>query len=223
MLMTNLTKPLAKYIDHTNLKPNATKADIEQLCEEAKTYHFASVCVNPTWVKLASELLADSDVNVCTVIGFPLGATSTFSKVLESKQAILDGADELDMVQNVGELLSGNEEAVYEDVKAVADAVHENGKVLKVILENCLLTKDQIKRSSELAMKAKADFVKTSTGFSTGGATPEDVKLMKEVVGDHLQVKAAGGIHTKEEALAMIKNGADRIGASAGIEIVKAD
>lgn len=215
-----MDKPLAKYIDHTILKPEATKDEVLQIINEAKQYNFASVCVNPYWVDLAARELHGTDVNVCTVVGFPLGATSTFSKVSETSEALKDGAVEIDMVQNIGALLSGDEQTVREDIKAVALATHAGNAILKVILENAFLTPEQIKRACELAMEAGADYVKTSTGFAKSGAKVEDVKLMRETVGDKLGVKAAGGIHTKEEALAMIEAGASRIGASASIAIV---
>lgn len=208
-----------KYIDHTNLKQDATSADIEKLIEEAKTYDFMSVCINPYYVPFAASLLQDSDVKVCTVIGFPLGATSTASKAFEAAEAIRQGADEVDMVINVGALKAGNDEAVYQDIKAVVDV---SGKALvKVIIETCLLTDAEKVRACELALKAGADFVKTSTGFSTGGATVHDVALMKQTVQDRCLVKASGGIHTKKEMLALIEAGASRIGASAGVNIMK--
>lgn len=208
-----------KYIDHTNLKQDATSADIEKLIEEAKTYDFMSVCINPYYVPFAAHLLQDSDVKVCSVIGFPLGATSTASKAFEAAEAIRQGADEVDMVINVGALKAGNDEAVYQDIKAVVDV---SGKALvKVIIETCLLTDAEKVRACELALKAGADFVKTSTGFSTGGATVHDVALMKQTVQDRCLVKASGGIHTKKEMLALIEAGASRIGASAGVNIMK--
>lgn len=208
-----------KYIDHTNLKQDATSADIEKLIEEAKTYDFMSVCINPYYVPFAAKLLQDSDVKVCTVIGFPLGATSTASKAFEAAEAIRQGADEVDMVINVGALKAHDDEAVYQDIKAVVDV---SGKALvKVIIETCLLTDAEKVRACELALKAGADFVKTSTGFSTGGATVHDVALMKQTVQDRCLVKASGGIHTKKEMLALIEAGASRIGASAGVNIMK--
>ena len=215
-----MDKPLAKYIDHTILKPEATKDEVMQVINEAKQYGFASVCVNPYWVELAATELKETDVNVCTVVGFPLGATSTFAKVSETSEALKDGAVEIDMVQNIGALLSGDEQTVREDIKAVALATHAGNAILKVILDNAFLTDEQIKRACELAVEAGADFVKTSTGFAKSGAKAADVRLMRETVGDKLGVKAAGGIHTKAEALAMIEAGASRIGASASIAIV---
>ncbi|OPD18366.1 deoxyribose-phosphate aldolase [Clostridium botulinum] len=210
---------LSKYIDHTLLKPQATEKDILKLIEEAKTYDFASVCVNPSWVKLAYENLKDTDVKVCTVVGFPLGATSTASKVYETKVAIEDGADEIDMVISVGQLKSGNDEYVKEEIKKIVEA--SKNKLVKVIIETCLLTEEEKVKACTLSKEAGADYVKTSTGFSTGGAKPEDIKLMRETVGKDMGVKASGGIHTREEMEVMIENGATRIGASCGVELVK--
>lgn len=209
----------SKYIDHTNLKQDATKDAIVKLCEEAKEHDFASVCVNPGWVPLCAKLLAGSDVKVCTVIGFPLGATTSASKAFETKDAVNNGAQEVDMVINVGALKGGDDEYVYNDIKAVVDASGEAHT--KVIIETCLLTDEEKVRACELSVKAGADFVKTSTGFSTGGATVHDVALMRKTVGDKCGVKASGGIHTREEMLALIDAGATRIGASAGIALIK--
>jgi len=210
---------MEKFIDHTILKADAQKKDIDRIIEEAKLYHFASVCINPYWVSHAKALLKDSDVAVCTVIGFPLGATPAKVKAFETKTAIQDGADEVDMVINIGALKDGDDETVQKDIEAVVQAA--NGKVVKVIIETCLLTDDQKRRACALAKIAGADFVKTSTGFSTGGATVKDVALMKSVVKDDLKVKASGGIKDRESALAMIEAGASRIGTSSGIKIVK--
>ncbi|MEE0108715.1 MAG: deoxyribose-phosphate aldolase [Merdibacter sp.] len=207
-----------KYIDHTLLKADATRKDIEKLCAEAKQYDFASVCVNTYWVPLCASELKDSDVSVCCVVGFPLGAMSTQAKAFETRQAVKDGADEIDMVINIGELKNGNDEAVLHDIEAVVQAAE--GAVVKVILENCLLEKEEIVRACKLCMEAKADFVKTSTGFSTGGAVLEDVRLMKETVVGKCKVKAAGGIRSKADMDAMIEAGADRIGTSAGISLL---
>lgn len=207
-----------KYIDHTLLKADATRKDIEKLCAEAKQYDFASVCVNTYWVPLCASELKDSDVFVCCVVGFPLGAMSTQAKAFETRQAVKDGADEIDMVINIGELKNGNDEAVLRDIEAVVQAAE--GAVVKVILENCLLEKEEIVRACKLCMEAKADFVKTSTGFSTGGAVLEDVRLMKETVAGKCKVKAAGGIRSKADMDAMIEAGADRIGTSAGISLL---
>ncbi|MEK5268789.1 deoxyribose-phosphate aldolase [Weizmannia sp. FSL W8-0401] len=212
--MTNL----AAYIDHTLLKPEATEKDILKLTAEAAQYHFASVCIHPYWVKLAARELAGTGVKVCTVIGFPLGATTAETKAFETKKAIGDGADEIDMVINIGALKSGNTEAVEADIRAVVEAAQ--GKLVKVIIETCLLTNEEKELACRLSVKAGAHFVKTSTGFSTGGATVEDVKLMRQTVGDKAGVKASGGIHTKAEAEAMIEAGATRIGASSGVKIV---
>ena len=208
----------SKYIDHTLLKPDAVKAQIIQLCKEAKEYDFASVCVNPCWIETARKELAGSDVNVCVVIGFPLGAMTSASKVFEAKDAIERGADEVDMVLNVGWLKDGDDAAVTNEIKAVKEAVGSH--VLKVIIEACLLTNDEKVRACQDAEKAGADFVKTSTGFSTGGATAEDVALMKKTVGDRLKVKAAGSIRTKEAMDAMIAAGAERIGTSNGTKLM---
>lgn len=209
---------LASIIDHTVLKANATREQVERLCDEAAEHGFASVCVNSCWVATAAERLADSPVKVCTVIGFPLGAMSTAGKAAEATCAVADGADELDMVINVGWLLAGEDDAVRADIAAVVEAAR--GRCVKVILETCLLTPEQIVRACELSVEAGATFVKTSTGFSTGGATVEDVALMRKTVGDRCKVKASGGIHNAAEAQAMVDAGADRIGTSSGIAIV---
>ncbi|WEV38835.1 deoxyribose-phosphate aldolase [Lactobacillus sp. ESL0680] len=211
---------LAKYLDHTLLKPNATKEDIIQICNEAKQYNTASVCVNSYWAKLVTEELAGSDVNTCCVVGFPLGAMSSEAKAFEATKAIADGAEEIDMVINIGELIAGNDDAVLADIKAVVAAVHQENKLLKVIIETSFLNHDQKVRACELSEEAGADFVKTSTGFSSAGAKVEDVKLMREVVGDRLGVKASGGIHSYDEAMAMIDAGASRLGVSATLQIL---
>ncbi len=212
---------LAKYIDHTLLKPDATEAQIRRVCEEALTYHFASVCVNPTWVPLVRDMLTGSDVSVCTVVGFPLGATLSEVKALETEQCIRLGAQEVDMVINIGRLKSGQDEYVRQDIESVVAVAHEHGVLIKVIIETALLTEEEKVRACTLVQAAGADFVKTSTGFGPGGATVEDVALMRRVVGDSMGVKAAGGIRTAEAALAMIRAGANRIGASAGVKIVE--
>lgn len=213
-------KELAKYIDHTQLKPDTTMDKINQIVQEARDHHFASVCINPYWVKHCFEQLKDTDVKVCTVIGFPLGATTTATKVFESKQAIQDGATEIDMVINVGELKSGHDNAVKRDIAAIVSAA--KGQALtKVIIETALLTDEEKARACQLAKEAGADFVKTSTGFSGGGATVQDVKLMRSTVGDEMGVKASGGVRDREMVQAMIDAGATRIGASAGIEIIR--
>ncbi|WP_342598431.1 deoxyribose-phosphate aldolase [Psychrobacillus sp. FSL H8-0483] len=215
-----MTQNIAALIDHTLLKQDATKKQIEKLCEEAKTNIFASVCVNPTWVKLSSTLLQDSPVKVCTVIGFPLGASTTAVKAFETTDAIENGADEIDMVINVGALKDQDYNFVQRDIEAVVEAA--KGKaIVKVILETCLLTDEQIAKASELSKTAGADFVKTSTGFSTGGATVSAVKLMRETVGPDLGVKASGGVRNLEDLQAMVDAGATRIGASSGVEIVQ--
>lgn len=210
---------LAKCIDHTILKPNATKDEVGYICEEAVKYGFASVCVNQYNTAFAKERLKGSDVMVCTVVGFPLGAVSKEVKAFETKTAIGNGADEIDMVINIGALKSGEDEIVLEDVKAVINAA--NGATVKVIIETCLLTEQEKIKACQLAQRAGADFVKTSTGFSTGGATVEDVALMKRTVGDKCKVKASGGIRDYKTAMAVIKAGADRIGASASVAIVE--
>lgn len=211
---------LARMIDHTMLKPDATTAEITQLCAEAKQYHFASVCVNPGFVPLCSSLLKGTDVKVCTVIGFPLGATTTEVKRLEAEQAIANGATEIDMVINIGQLKSGNYDYVFNDVNRVVLAAKVHRNVCKVILETSLLTDEEKVKACLICKKAGADFVKTSTGFSKGGATVGDIALMRKIVGSAIGVKASGGIRSKEDAEAMIASGADRIGASASVKIV---
>ena len=210
---------LSSYIDHTLLKPEASPDQIIRLCQEARHYHFASCCVNSSYAALVHKKLAGSGVKTCCVVGFPLGAMSTASKVFEAIDAIHQGAEEIDMVINIGWLKSGHDKEVLKDIRSVRQGCGEKA-ILKVILECCLLTREEIIRACKLAVEGGADFVKTSTGFSTGGATVEDVRLMKETVGNLAQVKASGGIHTKEEALAMIEAGASRLGASAGVQIV---
>ncbi|MDQ0858326.1 deoxyribose-phosphate aldolase [Bacillus sp. V2I10] len=213
---------IGNMIDHTALKPETTKSQIETLCAEAKEYKFASVCVNPTWIETAAALLKETDVKVCTVIGFPLGATTVETKAFETKDAIAKGATEVDMVINIGALKDKNDELVERDIRAVVDAA--KGKALtKVIIESSLLTEEEKVRACELSVKAGADFVKTSTGFSTGGATVEDIALMRKTVGPDLGVKASGGVRDRAGALAMVEAGATRIGASAGISIVKGE
>ena len=212
---------IAKYIDHTNLKPYATKEDIIKLCEEAKKYGFYAVCVNPYRVKLAKEQLKGTDIKVASVIGFPLGATPTEVKVFEAKKALEDGADELDMVINIGALKDKDYDYVRRDIEEVVKVAHERGAIVKVIIETCYLSDEEKEIACRLAMEAGADFVKTSTGFGTRGATVEDVRLMRRVVGDKLGVKAAGGIRTYEQALEMIRAGANRIGTSSGVKIVE--
>ena len=210
---------LAKMIDHTNLKASTVKEEILKLTKEAKEYQFASVCVNPTWVELAAQELKGTDVKVCTVIGFPLGANTKEVKVYETKDAIEKGAEEIDMVINIAKLKDGDDDYVESEIAGVVEA--SKGKaIVKVIIETCLLTDDEKKQVCSLAVKAGADFVKTSTGFSTGGATIEDVALMKQTVGAHVGVKASGGIRSKEDVQAMVHAGATRIGASSGIAIV---
>ena len=209
---------IAGMIDHTLLKAAATQADIKKICAEAREYKFASVCVNSCYAKLVTDELKGTGVKTCCVVGFPLGAMSTASKAYEAKCAVADGAAEIDMVVNVGALKEGNDAFVEEDIRAVVEA--SKPAIVKVIIETCLLTDEEKVRACELSEKAGAAFVKTSTGFSTGGATAADVALMRKTVGDRLQVKASGGIHTPEEADELIKAGADRIGASNGIALL---
>lgn len=210
---------LNKMIDHTLLKPDATREKIEQLCKEAMEYNFATVCVNPYWVHYCERLLKNSDVGITTVIGFPLGATTTKSKVAETQDAILNGADEIDMVLNVGALKSYDFEGVRKDIAKVVEAAAPH--TVKVILETCLLTEGEIRSACKIAEQAGAKFVKTSTGFGEGGATLEDVALMKESIGPDMKVKASGGIRDYETAMKMIEKGAERLGVSAGVEIMK--
>ncbi len=211
----------ASLIDHTLLKPEASENNIRELCDEAVKYGFASVCVNPAWVKKASEFLRGSNIPVCTVIGFPLGATLPDVKAFEARRAIFNGAGEVDMVINVGLLKSGDDCGVEEDIKAVADAAHENGVLCKVIIETALLTDEEKVRACLASKSAGADFVKTSTGFAKGGATVEDVNLMRRTVGKALGVKASGGVKGIEDARAMFEAGATRIGASVGVKIAQ--
>ena len=211
---------LAKYIDHTLLSPTAQKEEILKLCTEADQYGFFSVCVQPSWVSTAHEALKDSEVKVCTVIGFPHGATSSETKAFETKNAIENGADEIDMVINLGQLKDGNLEYVKSDIQSVVDAANKEALV-KVIIESSLLTDDEIKEASRLSKETGADFVKTSTGFNGAGASVEAVKIMRQTVGEDLGVKASGGVRSKEDADAMITAGATRIGASSGIAIVE--
>lgn len=207
-----------KLIDHTLLKPDASIEALKNLCAEAKKYNFKSVCVNPAFIELCKKELEGSDVLVCTVIGFPLGATLPQAKALETREAVFAGADEIDMVINVSMLKAGNDEYVYNEIAKVRRSCE--GKTLKVIIETCLLTDEEKVRACLLAKKAKADFVKTSTGFSTGGATVHDVRLMRETVGEEMGVKASGGVRTHEDLLAMVEAGATRIGTSSGPKII---
>lgn len=206
-----------KLFDHTILKADATREMVERVCREAREHHFMSVCVNSYYTGFVADELQGSDVRVCTVVGFPLGQMSTKAKAAEARIAVEDGADEIDMVINVGALKGGDDAVVFEDIRAVRKAC--KGKVLKVIIETCLLNEEEKVRACRLAMEAKADFVKTSTGFSTGGATKEDVALMRKTVGDTMGVKASGGIRDKEKAVEMLEAGADRLGTSATIAI----
>lgn len=209
-------------IDHTLLRPDATKNEITKLTDEAKKYEFASVCVNPTWVAYAAEKLANTNVKVCTVIGFPLGASTTATKAFEAANAIENGATEVDMVINIGALKDGDHDYVEQDIKAVVDVAA--GKALvKVIIETCILTDEEKKVACQLAVKAGTDFVKTSTGFSTGGAVAEDVALMRQTVGENIGVKASGAIRSLEDMEKMIAAGASRIGASSGVKIMEGE
>ncbi|MEW4287475.1 deoxyribose-phosphate aldolase [Rossellomorea marisflavi] len=215
-----MAQQIANMIDHTLLKPEATKEQVEILCQEAKEYTFASVCVNPTWVSYAHELLEGTQVKVCTVIGFPLGASTPEVKAYETKDAIANGATEVDMVINIGALKSGDDALVKRDMEAVVAA--SKGKALsKVIIETCLLTDEEKVKACKLAVEAGADYVKTSTGFSTGGATVADITLMRETVGPDIGVKASGGVRSLEDAQNMIEAGATRLGASSGVKIMQ--
>ncbi len=210
---------LNKFIDHTLLKADASKAQIKKLCEEAKEYDFKTVCINPSWIEFAINELKGSDVGVCTVIGFPLGAMTTEAKSFEAADAIEKGASEIDMVLHIGKLKDGDYEYIVKDIKAVKDACGEIP--LKVIIETCLLTDEEKAIASKACIDAGADFVKTSTGFSTSGATIEDVVLIKEIVGDKAKIKAAGGVRSYEDLLAMVDAGADRIGTSSGVKLLE--
>ena len=212
---------LAKYIDHTNLKAFASIEDIKKLCDEAKEYGFYAVCVNPYRVKDAKEFLKGTDIKIASVVGFPLGATFTETKVQEAIMAVRNGADEIDMVMNIGAMKDGDYEVVERDIKEVVEAVHSMGAKVKVIIETCYLSHEEKIKSCELAKKTGADFVKTSTGFGSARAKVEDVKLMRSVVGNDMGVKAAGGIHNAKEAIAMIEAGATRIGASRSVQIIE--
>lgn len=214
-----MTKELAKYIDHTQLAANTTKEDISKIIHEAIEYQFASVCVNPHWVPYCYEKLKDTEVKVCTVIGFPLGATTSAVKAFETKQAVNDGATEVDMVINVGALKAKEDEVVKQDIAAVVQAT-EGKAITKVIIETSLLTDDEKVKACQLAKEANADYVKTSTGFSTGGATIEDIQLMRQTVGPKIGVKASGGVRDHQTMEKMIAAGATRIGASAGVDII---
>jgi deoxyribose-phosphate aldolase len=220
--MTALSaEQLARYIDHTLLKPEASRDQILKLCREAVEHHFASVCVNPCWVRLCAEALRGSEVKVCTVIGFPLGATLSTVKAFEAEECIRQGAGEVDMVINIGALKTGDRQYVEDDIRAVVERAHALGALVKVIIETVLLTQEEKVLACRLSQAAGADFVKTSTGFAGGGATVEDVALMRQVVGDAMGVKAAGGIRTYADALRMIQAGANRLGTSAGVQIIQ--
>lgn len=213
------TPQLAKMIDHTLLRADATRNELTKLTEEAKQYQFASVCVNPGWVSYAAEQLKGTGVDICTVIGFPLGASTSETKAFETKDAIAKGATEVDMVINIGALKDGKDDVVEQDIRAVVEAAA--GTLVKVIIETCLLTDDEKVRACQAAVRAGADFVKTSTGFSTGGATPENIALMRRTVGPDVGVKASGGVRSLEDMQKMIEAGATRIGASSGVKIMQ--
>jgi deoxyribose-phosphate aldolase len=217
----NNPKAVASLIDHTLLKPDAARADVARLCDEAREFSFACVCVNPYWVRFAAENLADSPVSICTVVGFPLGANDARTKLAEAQLALSSGAEELDMVQNIGALRSQDLQVVRKEIEEVTALAHAQGAILKVILEACLLSEPEKITACTLALDAKADFVKTSTGFSTGGATLEDVKLMRKTVGPTVGVKASGGIRTLDALRSMVSAGANRIGTSSGVSIVR--
>ncbi|MBG9980553.1 deoxyribose-phosphate aldolase [Facklamia lactis] len=211
---------LNRYIDHTLLKADANEADIKTLCEEAIQYEFKSVCINPTWVEVCTNILKDSEVLVCTVIGFPLGANHTDIKVFEAKKAVADGADEIDMVINIGWLKNQWFDKVRREIDLIVDAIPDN-IIVKVIIETALLTEEEIRKVSQIVKESKADFVKTSTGFSTRGASLNDIKIIKEVIGNSKLIKASGGIRNFDETIQMIRLGSDRIGASKGIKIME--
>jgi len=210
----------ASYIDHTLLKPEATRVQIRKLCDEARAHSFASVCINPFYVPEVAKLLKGSSVKTCTVVGFPLGTTASNAKIAEAKWALEHGAQEIDMVMNIGAAKSGEWDVVEKDIQLLAEACHKSGAILKVILETCLLTTEEKVEACKRSWAAGADFVKTSTGFSTGGATLEDVRLMRHTVGENLGVKASGGIRDAATARAMIEAGATRLGTSSGVQLV---
>jgi deoxyribose-phosphate aldolase len=217
----NNPRAVAALIDHTLLKPEATQQDIAAVCEEARQFRFASVCINPCWVTLAAEALAGTGVRVCTVVGFPLGANDSRTKIAEADLALAQGAEEIDMVQNIGALRSRSHQLVEKEIADLAAIAHSKGAILKVILETCLLTDEEKIAACHLAREAQADFVKTSTGFSTGGATVADVQLMRHTVRDKMGIKASGGIRTLDQLRQMVAAGATRIGASAGVAILQ--
>ncbi|WP_018665404.1 deoxyribose-phosphate aldolase [Heyndrickxia acidiproducens] len=212
---------LCRLVDHTNLKPYATREDMQKLCEEAKAYHFKMVAINQTQTKLCAGILKGTDIHVGAAISFPLGQTSIASKVFETKDAIANGADEIDYVINITDLKAKNYDYIKEEMEQIISICRENGVLSKVIFENCYLTKKEIAKLAEIAKEVKPDFIKTSTGFGSGGATAEDVKLMKSIVGSEVKVKAAGGIRDAGTFISMIENGAERIGCSAGVKIIE--
>ncbi len=212
---------LNQYIDHTDLRAEAKESDIKKLCAEAHKYGFHAVCVNSSYVAVCKKELTECKVNICSVVGFPLGAVHTSVKLAETMKAVTDGADEIDMVIHIGALKEGRKDYVLSDIKAVVDAAHQNGALVKVILETCLLTNDEIKTACRLACQARADFVKTSTGFSKKGADEKIIRFIKQIVKDEVKVKASGGIRDRETALTMIKAGAERIGTSSSVKIMQ--
>lgn len=219
-MSNDIRQRLARAIDHTALKPDTTAAQIRQLCDEALQYHFASVCVLPTYVHLANQVLDGSDVAVCTVVGFPLGGSYGMVKAHEAREAIARGATEIDMVLNIAALKNGDDNEVLFDIEEVVEISHSLGALVKVIIETCLLSDDEKRKACEIVSKAQADYIKTSTGFSTGGATIEDVQLLRRHVGEFVKVKASGGIRSTDFALALLDAGAERLGASAGVAII---
>jgi deoxyribose-phosphate aldolase len=220
--MEKTANSILNKIDHTILKPDATETEVKRICDEAKQYGFTVVVVNPCWIPFCKEQLQGTGIAIVTTLAFPLGQTLKESKVLECENSLRAGADEIDMVINIGKLLSGDETYVFEDIRGVADCCHRHNKVCKVILETCLLTEDKIVKACQIAEKAGADYVKTSTGFSSGGATVETVRLMRKTCAAGVKIKASGGIRTLEQARAMVEAGADRLGTSAGVAIAKA-
>ncbi len=222
ILAENLDPPhaVASLIDHTLLKPDATQSDVARVCDEAREFGFASVCINPYWVPFAVESLVGSSVRVCTVVAFPLGANDLSTKIVEATTALTHGATELDMVHNIGALRSGDLHLIETEIATLAHVAHSSGAILKVILETCLLSEEEIIAACRLAARGNADFVKTSTGFSTGGATLENVKLMRRIIGDSIGVKASGGIRTLDALRHMVQAGANRIGTSSGVSIL---
>jgi deoxyribose-phosphate aldolase len=218
----NFDRAIARLIDHTILKPEAVRADVRQVAEESLRFQFASACINPCWVPMVAQMLRGSSVRVCTVVGFPLGATSTAAKVAETLTALREGAEEIDMVINIGALRGGEEDVVRQDIAAITAPVHDHSGIVKVIIETALLTDDQKVLACSLAQEAGADFVKTSTGFAKSGATVADIELMRRAVGPNMGIKASGGVRTLEDLKAMVAAGATRVGASSSVKIIEA-